>query len=183
MTHQQPADDDLVPASVRLGNVVPPEDPEDWRRPLTWVAAVGMLGAPMVTLAWFVSAPPVEAAYSVGLTSIVATVLAGGAAATGGTQQGVLRAWTATVGSALFAALAVIILGVVMAGERQVGAASATLAHAFAAAVAGLGGAAGAALVAAVVARLRSRLVRFAPALAVGLVLSLALVGMLLAPR
>jgi cysteinyl-tRNA synthetase len=36
-------DDDLVPVSVQLGNVVPPEDPEDWTRPLTWAAAAGML--------------------------------------------------------------------------------------------------------------------------------------------
>ena len=38
-------DEDLVPVSVRLGEVVPPEDPEDWTRPLTWVAALGMLAA------------------------------------------------------------------------------------------------------------------------------------------
>lgn len=176
------ADDDLVPVSVRLGSVVPPEDPEDWRRPLTWVAAIGMLGAPLVTLGWFAIEPPDALGDAVGTTSMVAAVLSAGAAATGATQQGVLRAWTATLGSALFAALAVIILGVVMAGERQVGSASPTLAHAFAAAVAGLGGAAGAAVVAAVVARLRSRVVRFAPALAVGVVVSLALVGVLLAP-
>lgn len=177
------ADDDVVPASVRLGNVVPPEDPEDWRRPLTWVAAAGMLGAPLVTFGWFVAAPPGAVSGDVVPTSVVAAVLAAGAAATGATQQGVLRAWTATLGSALFAALAVIMLGVVMAGERQVGSASPTLAHAFAAAVAGLGGAAAAALVAAAVARLRSRAVRFAPALAAGLVVAVAVVGVLLDAR
>ena len=47
-------DDDLVPISVRLGEVVPPEDPEDWTRPLTWVAAFGMLAGPLIALAWFV---------------------------------------------------------------------------------------------------------------------------------
>ena len=41
----------LVPVSVRLGNVVPPEDPEDWTQPLTWVAAAGMLAAPTSDLA------------------------------------------------------------------------------------------------------------------------------------
>ena len=46
-----PEDDDDVPVSVRLGTVVPPEDPEDWTRPLTWVAAVGMLAAPAVAAA------------------------------------------------------------------------------------------------------------------------------------
>ena len=44
-------DDDVVPVSVRLGEVVPPEDPEDWTRPLTWVAAGGMLVGPIVALA------------------------------------------------------------------------------------------------------------------------------------
>jgi hypothetical protein len=37
-------DDDSVPISVRLGTVVPPEDPEDWTRPLTWMAAPGGIG-------------------------------------------------------------------------------------------------------------------------------------------
>jgi hypothetical protein len=55
-----------------------------------------------------------------------------------------------------------------MAGERQLGSASPTLAHAFAASVAGLAGAAAASVVAAVVARLRSRLVRFGAAVAAG---------------
>ena len=54
----QPTDDDLVPVSVRLGEVVPPDDPEDWTRPLTWVAAIGMLAAPAVALAWYAVAPP-----------------------------------------------------------------------------------------------------------------------------
>ncbi|HEX6129281.1 MAG TPA: hypothetical protein VF071_09700, partial [Candidatus Limnocylindria bacterium] len=50
--------DDLVPVSVRLGEVVPPEDPEDWTKPLTWVAAAGMLLGPLVALGWFVAARP-----------------------------------------------------------------------------------------------------------------------------
>ena len=60
VTHEP--DDDLVPVSVRLGEVVPPEDPEDWTRPLTWVAAFGMLAGPIVALAWFLVAPPEDAA-------------------------------------------------------------------------------------------------------------------------
>ena len=139
-------DDDLVPVSVRLGEVVPPEDPEDWTRPLTWVAALGMLAAPLVALAWFVVAPPAQGSMPVPATLAVALALAAGAALTGATQQGVARAVTATIGAGLFAALVVVMLGVVMAGERQVGVASPTLAHAFAAAAAGLAGVAAGAM-------------------------------------
>jgi hypothetical protein len=74
----------------------------------------------------------------------------------------------------------VIILGAVMAGERQMGAASPTLAHAFAAAVAGLSGAVVSALMAAAVARLRSRLVRFVAALLGGVVMTVAVLRVLL---
>jgi hypothetical protein len=181
VTGERPGDD-LVPASVRLGNVVPPEDPEDWTRPLTWLAALGMLAAPIVTVAWFVAAAPVDAARPIPLTHLVAAVLAAGGASTGATQQGAARAATATVGAALFAALGVVILGVVMAGERQVGVASPTLAHAFAAAVGGLGGAVAAGAIAVTVARLRSRWVRLlAPAIA-GMAVAVGLVGVVL-PR
>jgi hypothetical protein len=175
-------DGDLVPASVRLGNVVPPEDPEDWTRPLTWVAALGMLAAPIVTLAWFVAAAPADAERPVPLTYLVAGILAAGGAATGATQQGALRAATATVGAALFGALGVVILGVVMAGERQVGVASPTLAHAFAAAVGGLGGAVTAGVIAAWAARLRSHWVRVLAAAVAGLVVAIGLVGVVLPP-
>lgn len=174
------SDEDLVPVSVRLGDVVPPEDPEDWTRPLTWVAAIGMLAAPLLTLAWFLVAPPAQSSQPQLGTSIVAALLAGGAAATGSTQQGVARAATATLGAGLFAALVVVILGVVMAGERQVGSASPTLAHAFAAAVAGLAGVAAAAVVAALVASLRSRVVRFVAAGAVGVAVAVLALGMLM---
>lgn len=172
--------DDLVPASVRLGNVVPPEDPEDWTRPLTWVAALGMLAAPLLTLAWYIAAPPLDARSATPLTAGVAGALAAGAAATGATQIGGVRAGTATLGAALFGALAVILLGVVMAGERQVGSASPTLAHAFVAAVAGVAGAALAAIVAAVVARLRSRWLRLLPPLLAGVAVAVGVVGVLL---
>lgn len=161
-------DDDLVPVSVRLGEVVPPEDPEDWTRPLTWVAAVGMLAAPIATFAWFTAAPPRQAVEAMPLTYLVAAFLAGGAAATGATQIGIARAWTATLAAGLFGALVVIMLGGVMAGERQVGAASPTLAHGFAAAAAGLAGAGAGALVAGVVAGIGSRPVRFLAAVAAG---------------
>ena len=173
-------DDDLVPVSVRLGEVVPPEDPEDWTRPLTWVAAFGMLAGPLIALAWFVIAPPSAANVALPATYLVAVALAAGAAATGATQVGAARAATATLGAGLFAALVVIILGVVMAGERQVGVASPSLAHAFVASVGGLSGAAFAAVVAAVVARVRSRLVRFLPALGAGAATAFAVVGRLL---
>jgi len=169
-------DEDLVPVSVRLGAVVPPEDPEDWTRPLTWVAALGMLAAPVVTLAWFAIAPPASGDQAMPATTIVAILLAGGAAATGATQLGRTRAWTATLGAGLLGALLVIVLGVVMAGERQVGTASPTLTHAFVAALAGLAGAAAASAIAALVAGLRSRLVRFAPALAAAVAVAVAAV-------
>ncbi len=164
--------DDLVPISVRLGDVVPPEDPEDWTRPLTWVAALGMLAGPLAALVWFVVAPPAAGAEALPATYLVAASLACGAAATGATQLTVARAWTATLGAGLFGALAVVIIGVTTAGERQLGVASPTLAHAFAAAMAGLAGAAAASVVAAVVAGLRSRLVRFVPALLTGVTIA-----------
>ena len=173
-------DDDLVPISVRLGQVVPPEDPEDWTRPLTWVAALGMLAGPIIALAWFVAAPPKNIAGAVPATYLVAAFLTAGAAATGATQLGAARAGTATLGAGLFGALVIIVLGVVTAGERQVGAASPTLAHAFVAAASGLAGAGFAALIAAAAARLRRRLVRFAGALMGGTLVGLATLAGLL---
>ena len=173
-------DDDLVPVSVRLGNVVPPEDPEDWTRPLTWVAAVGMLAGPLAAFAWFVIAAPTQAVQALPATFVVAAALGAGAAATGATQLGVARAWTATLGAGLFGALGVIILGVVMAGERQVGSASPTLAHAFVGALSGLSGAAAASLAAAVAAPRYGRPARFVIALVIGLAVSLLMVGTLM---
>lgn len=135
-----PTEDDLVPVSVRLGEVVPPEDPEDWTKPLTWVAALGMLLGPLAALAWFGLAAPGDGDLAAG-TWLLAGAVAGGAVLTGATQQGRMRAWTATVAAALFSALVVIVAGAALAGERQVGQASPSLAHAFGAAVAGLAGA------------------------------------------
>ena len=136
-----PEDDDDVPVSVRLGTVVPPEDPEDWTRPLTWVAAVGMLAAPAVAAAWFVIAPPAGTAGPVAGTWLLAAVLVAGAATTGATQIGAFRAFAGTLGAGLFAALVSVLVGAALAGERQVGSASPTVTHAAFAAAAGLAGA------------------------------------------
>lgn len=135
-----PENDDLVPISVRLGTVVPPEDPEDWTRPLTWVAAIGMLAAPAVALAWYLLAAPLESTGPLPGTWAVALALVVGAATTGGTQLGRLRAVTGTLGAGLLSALLVVVVGAATAGEQQVGSASPTLAHAVAASLAGLAG-------------------------------------------
>ena len=169
-----PPDDEMVPVSVRLGTVVPPEDPEDWTRPLTWVAAVGMLAPPAVALAWFFVAGPRDSTHPVLGTWIVALALVIGAAAAGGTQLGRLRAFTGTLGAGLLAALLVVVAGAVSAGERQVGSASPTLAHAVAAALAGLAGASPAAALGAFTANSWSRLQRGAAAAALGAVVTVA---------
>jgi len=166
--------DDLVPVSVRLGTVVPPEDPEDWTRPLTWVAAIGMLVAPAVALAWFIVSGPLDGARPVAGTYAVALTLVGGAAAAGATQIGRLRAFTGTIGAVLLGSLLVVIAGAVSAGERQLGSASPTLAHAVAASLAGLAGASPAAALAAFTAGAWSRLVRGLAAAALGAVVTTA---------
>src|SRR5437870_13768828 len=85
--------DESAPISVRLGTVVPPEDPEDWRRPLTWVAAAGMLLAPALVVLWFVIGPPAESARPVPATWLIAGAVVLGGVLTGTTQ---LRpAWAA----------------------------------------------------------------------------------------
>ncbi|MEX1073487.1 MAG: hypothetical protein WED86_07315 [Chloroflexota bacterium] len=173
MTATPPDDDDLVPVSVRLGTVVPPDDPEDWTRPLTWIAAIGMLAAPLVTVAWFLIGPPTLTSAPVLGTFAVALVLAAGAALVGSTQMGRLRACTGTIAAVLLAAVLVIAVGAALAGERQVGSASPTLAHALAAAVAGLAGALLASGVNALVARWRSRPARAVLSAFVGAVVAL----------
>ena len=170
----QPPDDELVPVSVRLGAVVPPEDPEDWTRPLTWVAALGMLAAPAVALAWFTLAGPTDTTHPVAATWGVAVTLVAGAAASGGTQLGRMRAFTGTLGAGLLAALLVVIAGAVTAGERQVGSASPTLAHALAASLAGLAGASPAAALGAFTAGSWPRLWRGVAAAALGIVVTVA---------
>jgi hypothetical protein len=106
---------DKIPPSVRLGEVVPPEDPEDWGRPLTWVVAAGMLAAPVAGGVWFATAAPTDPAAALSGTSILAAVLAGGAAITGATQRGGGRAAITTVGAGLFGALGVIVAASVVA--------------------------------------------------------------------
>jgi hypothetical protein len=175
-----PPDDDLVPVSVRLGQVVPPEDPEDWTQPLTWAAATGMLAAPALAFGWFWLGPPSASHPAQAATYLLACTLAVGAALTGATQQGALRAATGTLAAALFGALAVVVVGAVMAGERQVGTASPSVAHAFGAAVAGLGGALAASPLAARLASIGARAPRVLAPGAIGAGVALLLVGALL---
>ena len=175
-----PPPDDDVPVSVRLGTVVPPEDPEDWTQPLTWVAAIGMLAAPLTALVWFWAARPTTTTPS-GMTWVLASVLVAGASLTGATQIGRARAFAGTLGTALFGALATVIVGVVLAGERQVGSASPTLAQAFLGGMSGLAGAAAASVLAPALARQRSRVIRFVPPAVIGSVVALLIVGLLLA--
>jgi len=166
--------EDLVPVSVRLGNVVPPEDPEDWTRPLTWAAAAGMLLGPLVAVLWFSFWTPDRLAVLPG-SFLLAAATGAGAALTGSTQQGVLRAVTATLAAALFAALVDIIAGALTTPTRQVVEASPTLGQAFGGAAAGFAGATAAAGLAGALAHLRARSARaLAPAaVAVGVAILL----------
>jgi hypothetical protein len=114
-------DEDHVPPSVRLGEVVPPEDPEDWRRPLTWVVAAGMLAAPVAGAAWFAVAGPTDPTDAPTGTSILAAVLASGAAIAGATQTGALRAVLTTIGAGLFGALGLVMVGSAIADGVSLG--------------------------------------------------------------
>jgi hypothetical protein len=172
-------DDDLVPVSVRLGEVVPPEDPEDWTQPLTWMAAAGMLLGPAVAVGWFGLVPPDASDRALPGTWLLAAAVAGGAVITGATQQGWLRAATATAAAALFASLVTIIAGAALAGERQVEQASPTLAQAFGAAVAGLGGAVASTPIAARFASVKRRWPRVAVPGAIAAVVALLLLPLL----
>jgi hypothetical protein len=116
---------DNVPPSVRLGEVVPPEDPEDWGRPLTWVVAAGMLVAPVVGAGWFLAAAPTDPTTALTGTSALAAVLAGGAATTGATQRGLRRAGFTTIGAGLFGALGLVVAGSVVADGASLGVATA----------------------------------------------------------
>jgi hypothetical protein len=110
-----------VPLSVQLGEVVPPEDPEDWRQPLTWIVAVGMLAAPLWAAVWFVLAPPTNPyAAPVGVTAL-AMVVASSAVVVGASQRGALRALLGTVGAGLFAGLGVIVAGSAIASSAALG--------------------------------------------------------------
>jgi hypothetical protein len=162
-------DDDVVPVSVRLGEVVPPEDPEDWTRPLTWMAAGGMLVAPSLAFGWFAVAPPTVTSL-LPMTWVLAMTIVAGAALTGASQAGRRWAFAATLGAGLFAALATIIIGLAVSGERQVAIASPPLTHAVVASAAGMGGAVVASLVAIVVSPFARRWLRWATAAAAGAV-------------
>lgn len=164
-----PADEEMVPVSVRLGAVVPPEDPEDWTRPLTWVAAVGMLAAPAVALAWYGVAAPHDGTRLTAGTWAVAATLVVGAAAAGATQIGRLRAFTGTLAAALLGAVLVVAAGAVTADERQLGSASPIMAHSLAGALAGLAGALPAAVAGGLTAGSWPRLRRGALAAALGM--------------
>jgi hypothetical protein len=113
------------------------------------------------------------------MTWILASVLVAGASLTGATQIGRARAFAGTLGAALFAALATVIVGVVMAGERQIGSASPTLAQAFLAGMSGLAGAAAASILAPALARQRARLIRFVPPALISSVVALLILGLL----
>jgi peptidoglycan/LPS O-acetylase OafA/YrhL len=151
-----------VPPSVRLGQVVPPEDPEDWRRPLTWVVAAGMLAAPALTAVWLVVAPPADPYAAIPGTAVVAAAVAAGAAVTGASQRGAWRAVLGTLGAGLFSALAVVAVGSILA-------AGAALGTAFVAAVAGAGGCLGAAALAGLLASAGRARRYISPALAGGI--------------
>jgi hypothetical protein len=177
--------DDLVPVSVRLGTVVPPEDPEDWTRPLTWVAAIGMLAAPAILVAWYFVGAPTASTGPLAGTYAVALALVVGASAAGGTQLGRARALAGTVAAGLLGALLLVIVGALTAGEvgwlgdmRPVHSINPTLTHAAASALAGLAGCLPAALAEGLAAALLSRLPRGVLGAALG-----ALVTVLVLPR
>lgn len=135
------SDSSPVPPSVRLGQVVPPEDPEDWRRPLTWVVAAGMLAAPALAAAWFIVALPTDPYAAIPGTAVLAAAAAGGAAVTGASQRGAWRAVLGTLGAGLFSALALVAVGTTLADGAALG-------TAVTAALAGSGGCLGAAALA-----------------------------------
>jgi hypothetical protein len=166
VTEGQPPDD-LVPVSVRLGTVVPPEDPEDWTRPLTWVAAIGMLVAPVVAAAWFVLASPSGPAAPVNVVLAVSLVV--GASLTGATQIGRDRAFAGTLGAGLFGALGVVVAAAVTGGDGTSARPTPPVAHAVAGLTLGLPGVLVAAVGAAFVARGFGRAWRFIAASGAGL--------------
>lgn len=150
-----------IPPSVQLGEVVPPEDPEDWRQPLTWIMAGGMLAAPAVAAVWFIVAPPDDPFTAIPGTAVVAATLAAGAAVTGASQRGGRRAVLGTVGAGLFSALGLVVVGSVLAGGAALG-------TAVAAAAAGVGGSLAAAALAGLLASAWSLRRFLSPAVAGG---------------
>jgi hypothetical protein len=116
--------DDDRPPSVQLGEVVPPEDPEDWGQPLTWIVAAGMLVTPLAGAAWFILAAPTDPRLSVEGISALAVILALGAAITGATQRGMWRTFVTSIGAGLFNALGLVVVGTVLAGGASLGVAT-----------------------------------------------------------
>ena len=171
-------DDDLVPVSVRLGEVVPPEDPEDWTRPLTWLAAAGMLAAPLVALVWFASGPPAGTS-PVAMTWLLAAVIPAGAALTGATQIRGVHAFAGTLGAGLFACLATVVMGLVFAGERQVEVATPTLVHSVAAITSGIAGTVAASAVALITSGRLRRPGRWAVGAATGVAVAIGALALL----
>jgi hypothetical protein len=174
------AAEESVPISVRLGTVVPPEDPEDWRRPLTWVAAAGMLLAPALVVLWFVIGPPAESARPVPATWLIAGAIVLGGVLTGTTQLRPAWAAAATLGSALFAALLIVLYAVAVSPEVRVGAFSPPVAQALSGSAAGLGGALVSATLMTAFSRMRSRVRRGLAPAAIGIAVSAILVRLLL---
>ena len=172
--------EDLVPVSVRLGTVVPPEDPEDWRRPLTWVAAAGMLLAPALALLLLALGPSPQSARPAPATWLIAGALVIGGVLTGTTQQRPMWAAAATLGSALFGALLIVLYAVAVSPEVRAGAFSPALAQAISGSVAGLGGALVAATLMPAFSRMPSRLRRGLAPAAIGIAVSAILVRLLL---
>jgi hypothetical protein len=177
------SDNQSVPVSIRLGTVVPPEDPEDWRRPLTWVAAAGMLAGPLVALVWFLVAPPASAGEPSPATWLVAGALVAGAALTGATQMGPIWAFAGTLGAGLFGAVRTILVAAVVSPGRAVGlGGSPTVGHAFVAGIAGVAGALAASTLIPALSRIPSRFRRIAVPAAIGIAVSAIVVQLLFSP-
>jgi hypothetical protein len=172
--------EELVPVSVRLGTVIPPEDPEDWRRPLTWVAAAGMLLAPLLVLVWFLIGPPAQSARPVPATWFIAGALVLGGVLTGTTQLRPAWAAAATLGSALFGALLIVLYAVAVSPEVRAGVFSPAIAQAVSGSAAGLGGALVSATLMPAFTRMRSRVRRGLAPAAIGIAVSAILVRLLL---
>ena len=177
--NEAPVDD--RPVSVRLGQVVPPEDPEDWRRPLTWVAAAGMLAAPLAAAVWFVVAPPEQIAPGEPGTWLIAGLLAAGGVLTGVTQRGSWRAFAGTGGAALFAAVATVAVAGSL-GARAPDGVSPALSHATAAGMGGVAGALAAGPLMALFANHRSRFRLTAVPLGVGAAVAIIVAALLVSP-
>jgi hypothetical protein len=170
MTSPPTSPDESAPVSVRLGTVVPPEDPEDWRRPLTWVAAAGMLVGPLIALLWFLVAPPSTADEPLPGSFVLAAILVAGAVLTGATQARPGWSFAGTLGAGLFGALLTVLIAAVLSPGRSVGLGSSpAVGQAFAAGVAGAAGSLAASTLMPALARVRSRVRRSAVPAAMGI--------------